>query len=99
MTARSDTELRLPSGLSPREEAKWWEEHWDYWDRAVAEDEVVQPAPVRRTKAVNLRLPVDMIEVLKREAARRAIPYQTLIRMWLQERLNAEAERSRSGTT
>ena len=45
---------------------------------------------MRRTKPVNLRLPVDMIEALKDEAARRALPYQTLIRMWLKERLDAE---------
>jgi predicted DNA binding CopG/RHH family protein len=32
-----------------------------------------------------------MIDQLKGEAERRAIPYQTLIRMWLKERLDAEA--------
>ncbi|MBA2449346.1 MAG: hypothetical protein H0V51_15105 [Chloroflexi bacterium] len=46
----------------------------------------------RRTKPINLRLPVDMIEALKREATHRSLPYQTLIRMWLKERLDGEAQ-------
>jgi predicted DNA binding CopG/RHH family protein len=96
MTARSKTKPRLPRGLSPSEEARWWDEHRDYWDSVDSKDELMEPAPVRRTKPVNLRLPVDMIDALKREGARRAIPYQTLIRMWLKERLDAEAmERAR----
>lgn len=91
MTARSGARPSLPSGLSPADEARWWDEHRDYWDVAAAPDERVEPTSVRRTKPVNLRLPVDMLERLKHEAARRSLPYQTLIRMWLKERLDAEA--------
>ena len=90
MTARSKTSPRLPAGLSPAEEARWWDEHRDYWDVVETRDERIGSARVRRTKPVNLRLPVDMIDRLKREATRRALPYQTLIRMWLKERLDAE---------
>ena len=90
MTAKSKTSPRLPTGLSPAEEARWWDEHRDYWDTVDAQEERSGPSPVRRTKPVNLRLPVEMIEALEREAARRALPYQTLIRMWLKERLDAE---------
>jgi predicted DNA binding CopG/RHH family protein len=96
MTARSKTSPQLPPGLSAAEEAQWWDVHRDYWDTVDARDERLDPSPVRRTKPINLRLPVEMIDVLKREAARRALPYQALIRMWLKERLDAEAqERSR----
>jgi CopG antitoxin of type II toxin-antitoxin system len=90
MTAKSKTSRRGPAGLSAAEEARWWDEHPDYWDAVEGRDERIDPSRVRRTKPVNLRLPVDMIDRLKREAARRAIPYQTLIRMWLKERLDAE---------
>lgn len=90
MTARSKTSPRLPAGLSPTEEARWWDEHRDYWDAVEGQDERIDSARVGRTKPVNLRLPVDMIGQLKREAARRALPYQALIRMWLKERLDAE---------
>ena len=90
MAARSKTDPRLPAGLSPAEEARWWDEHRGYWDTVEAPDERLDPSGVRRTKPVNLRLPVEMIDRLKDEAARRALPYQTLIRMWLKERLDAE---------
>ena len=91
MTARSKSSQKLPAGLSPAEEARWWDEHRDYWDTVEGSDERVDPAPVRRTKPVTLRLPVDMIDRLKHDAAKRSLPYQTLIRMWLQERLEAES--------
>jgi predicted DNA binding CopG/RHH family protein len=83
--------MRLPAGLSPDEEARWWDEHRDYWERGEQREERIDPVQVRRTKPVNLRLPIEMIDELKREAARRAIPYQTLIRMWLRERLDSAA--------
>ena len=91
MTARSRSRAGLPVGLAPADEARWWDEHRDFWDAVPTPDERVEPSAVRRTKPVNLRLPVDMIDTLKREAARRALPYQTLIRMWLKERLDAES--------
>ena len=97
MAARSKTDPRLPAGLSPAEEARWWDEHRGYWDTVEAPDERMNPSRVRRTKPVNLRLPVDMIDGLKDEAARRALPYQTLIRMWLKERLDAEVAPPRKG--
>ncbi len=97
MTAKSKADQGLPEGLSPDEEARWWDEHRDYRAAVGTRDERIDPSPVRRTKPVNLRLPVDMIERLKREAATRAIPYQTLMRMWLKERLDAEAHARRVG--
>ena len=90
MTARSKSSSRLPAGLSPAEEARWWDEHRDYWETIESPDERVDPSPVRRTKPVTLRLPIDMIDRLKHDAAKRSLPYQTLIRMWLQERLDTE---------
>jgi len=91
MTAKPEkTRPHLPAGLSPVDEARWWDEHHDYWDQVKTEWERIPPERVRRTKPVNLRLPVDMIEMLKLEAARRTLPYQALIRTWLKERLDAE---------
>jgi hypothetical protein len=80
----------LPAGLAPADEARWWDEHREYWDTVETPDERIDTPRTRRSKPVNLRLPVEMIDALKQEAARRALPYQTLIRMWLKERLNAE---------
>jgi predicted DNA binding CopG/RHH family protein len=90
MSVRSKSNAPLPPGLSPAEEARWWDAHRDYWETGDSADETGKLIVVRRTKPVNLRLPVDMIDELKRSASRRALPYQTLIRMWLRERLDAE---------
>ncbi|HTE83919.1 MAG TPA: CopG family antitoxin [Dehalococcoidia bacterium] len=92
MNARAKASPRLPQGLTPAEEARWWDEHDDFWDTVETPDEFVGPQQTHRTKPVNLRLPIDMIESLKVEAARRSLPYQTLIRMWLKERLDAEGK-------
>lgn len=92
MSAKSDARPHLPPDLSPAEEARWWDEHPSYWDGDAAEEAIPAARP-RRTKPVNLRLPVEMIEMLKAEAVRRSIPYQTLIRMWLKEHLDAQRER------
>jgi predicted DNA binding CopG/RHH family protein len=93
MTARSKTRPQLPVGLSAADEARWWDEHRDYWDTVETEEELIAPSTVHRTRPVTLRLPVDMIDALKRAGAQRALPYQTLIRMWLKERLDAEHAR------
>jgi hypothetical protein len=91
MTAGSRHTAQLPARLSPEEEARWWDEHREYWDKLDGADERVGPVRVRRTKPVNLRLPVDMIERLEAKASRRELPYEALIRMWLKERLDTEA--------
>ena len=90
MSDRLDADSELPPGLSAKEEARWWDEHRDYWNKVQSPIEVVGPSEVRRTKPINLRLPVAMIDALKQQARRRALPYQTLVRMWLQERLSSE---------
>lgn len=84
------TKPKLPPGLSPQDEARWWNQHRGYWDTVETADEVIEPPRVRVTKTVNLRLPVELIDGLRRAAERRDLPYQTLIRMWLRERLDAE---------
>lgn len=89
MIDKSKTRPQLPPGLSAAEAARWWDEHVEYWDAVATQDETSAPSAVRRTKLVSLRLPVEMIDALKREGARRSLPYQTLIRMWLKERLDA----------
>ena len=85
------TRPKLPQGLSPQEEVEWWDTHKDYWEATETADEVAEPQAIRRTKPITIRLPVAMLEALKREATQRAIPYQTLIRMWLKERLDRDA--------
>lgn len=46
------------------------------------------------TKRVNLRLRSSQIEAAKEIAARKDIPYQTLIRSWLAEGIRRENDKS-----
>lgn len=41
-------------------------------------------------KAISLRLPVSMIEALKLLAHRRGVPYQSLLKIFLAERIRKE---------
>ena len=39
------------------------------------------------TTSISLRLPVDLLERIKVAANRRDVPYQSLIKMWLSEKV------------
>ncbi len=58
-------------------------------------EEVREKTPVCRTrpakKPIGLRLQADYLDALKRVAWRKGIPYQTLIQMWLVDKLRQEA--------
>jgi predicted DNA binding CopG/RHH family protein len=42
------------------------------------------------TRTISLRLPVTMLDRIKMEANRRDVPYQSLIKSWLADRLDRE---------
>jgi predicted DNA binding CopG/RHH family protein len=90
MSAKSEARLHLPAGLSPEEEARWWDEHQDYWDTVDTEWEVVEAMPIRRTTSVKLRLPIDLLDTLKHIATRQGVSHQRLIQNWLEERVDRE---------
>jgi predicted DNA binding CopG/RHH family protein len=77
----------IPKFRSEAQERKFWETHdsTTYLDWSKA-------APVRfpnlkpSTKSISLRLPVALLERIKVEANRRDVPYQSLIKIWLQEK-------------
>jgi predicted DNA binding CopG/RHH family protein len=83
----------LPTFATEQETADWFATHSTapYMD----ELEEVEPLPVVRSRAtkkpVGLRLRSDYLQAIKQVAERRGIPYQTLIQMWLVERLRQEA--------
>lgn len=57
-----------------------------------AGDGVVAGSP-EASKLISLRVPTPMLEELRRHAARRAMPYQSLLKHWLAERLEEEGQR------
>jgi predicted DNA binding CopG/RHH family protein len=78
----------IPAFKDEAEERAFWEanESSDYVDWSKAK-------PVRftnlkpSTKAISLRLPVDLLEQLKIAANKRDVPYQSLIKVWLAEKI------------
>jgi len=56
------------------------------WSRA---ERVVFPNLKPTTRSISLRLPLRMLERIKAEANSRDVPYQSLIKIWLEEKLSA----------
>lgn len=76
--------------MSDREIAKFWDEHdtVDFWPEMTAEEKpFVDKQP---KKAISMRFDVETLEQLRRIAESKGISYQTLIRMWIMERLKQE---------
>lgn len=86
MTKR--TNKVLPSFANEQEERAFWEnqESVDFVDWTQAKN-VRLPNLKPTTKAISIRLPVDMIEKLKVAANKKDVPYQSLVKVWIDEKL------------
>ncbi len=82
------TTKTIPTFKDENEEREFWEEHdtLDYFD-ALKVKKVRFPNLKKTTKSISIRLPVDMIDSLKVKANSMDIPYQSLIKMLLNEGL------------
>jgi len=82
----------VPEFRSEAEERAFWEKHdtADYLDWSQAE--VVQfPNLKLSTSTISLRLPAQLLADLKRLANKRDVPYQSLLKVYLAERVAAES--------
>jgi len=79
---------KVPKFRSEAEERKFWETHdsTDYVDWSKAR-RVRFPNLKPTTKAISLRLPVMLLDEIKIAANKRDVPYQSLIKMWLAEKV------------
>lgn len=80
----------IPEFKTEGEDRDFWESHdsTDYldWSKAVrAKFPNLKPS----TTSISLRLPMSMLEDLKIAANKRDVPYQSLIKMWLAEKLES----------
>lgn len=80
----------IPKFSTVEEEQTFWEnndstEYLD-WEKAQL---VKLPNLKKSTKTISLRLPADMLESLKVRANAMDIPYQSLIKMFLQKELSS----------
>ena len=95
MSARKKAR-KLPRFRVEDQEREFWAEHdvVDYfdWDRAVPGS---FPALKRSTTTISIRLPEAMLEELKVLANERDVPYQSLLKMFLAERIAREREARR----
>ena len=80
-----------PAFASEAEERAFWEEHdtADHVDWSAAE-RMRFPNLKPSTATISLRLPEGMLEELKMLANQRDVPYQSLLKVFLAERLAAE---------
>ena len=78
-----------PEFASEAEERVFWEQHdsSDYLDWTQAQ-RVVMPNLKPTTKTISLRLPQHLLDSIKSAAHARDVPYQSLIKVWLQEKLH-----------
>jgi predicted DNA binding CopG/RHH family protein len=81
----------LPKFHSEAEERVFWETHdtADYFDLSKAK-RVQFPNLKLSTTAISLRLPQGLLDRIKVAANKRDVPYQSLIKVWLAEKLDAE---------
>ncbi|MDK9722894.1 MAG: BrnA antitoxin family protein [Rhodospirillales bacterium] len=79
----------LPKFKKEADERAFWESHDSSghvdWSKA---SRVRLPNLMPSTKAISLRLPVDLLERIKTAANKRDVPYQSLIKVWLAEKLD-----------
>lgn len=78
----------LPIFTNEQEERAFWESQASvgYVDWKKAKN-VRLPNLKPSTKAISIRLPVDMIEKLKVAANKKDVPYQSLVKVWIDEKL------------
>ena len=79
----------LPKFANEDEERRFWEQHdsSEYLDWSQAQP-VVMPKLKPTTKTISLRLPQHLLDSIKAAANARDVPYQSLIKVWLQEKLH-----------
>ena len=80
----------VPKHRSEASDRRFWEKtdstlyvDWSKGERATFPN--LKPT----TKSISLRLPLRMLERIKAEANARDVPYQSLIKIWLDEKLSA----------
>ena len=80
----------IPKFANEAEEQLFWETHdtTEYLDWTKAKRAVL-PNLKPTTKTISLRLPQHLLDSIKAAANSRDVPYQSLIKVWLQEKLHS----------
>jgi predicted DNA binding CopG/RHH family protein len=88
---KSTTKRKTPKFKNEDEERDFWASHdsTEYVDWSKAKD-VILPNLKPTLKTISIRLPEIMIEELKLLANKRDVPYQSLMKIFLAERVEQE---------
>ena len=86
---------KIPEFQNEDDEREFWanNDSADYLDWSNAQ-RVVLPNLKPSTKTISLRLPESMLNEIRVLANKRDVPYQSLIKVFLQERIDAELRRA-----
>lgn len=88
----------IPEFKSEDEEREFWASHSsvDYIDWSKARRDVAFPSLKPSTKTISIRLPEWLIASLKTLANKKDVPYQSLVKIFLAEKLKEENKIVRS---
>ncbi len=88
---------KIPVFKTEEEEREFWAEHdsTDFLDWRNAR-RAVFPNLKPSTRTISLRLPESIIAALKVLANKRDVPYQSLLKVFLAERIEEELQRGRA---
>ena len=85
----------IPNFKNEDEERAFWATHDSSlfldWSKSRR---VLFPNLKPSTRAISLRLPASMLDELRQMANQRDVPYQSLIKVFLRERLDIERQRN-----
>ncbi len=87
---------KIPEFKNENEEYEFWSIHdsTEYLDWSKAK-RVIFPNLKPTTKSIPIRFPLYMVEELKYLANRKNVPYQSLIKIYLEERLKRELNKKK----
>jgi predicted DNA binding CopG/RHH family protein len=85
----------IPEFKNEDEERAFWATHdsSEYLDWSKS-PRVLFPNLKPSTRAISLRLPASMLDELRQMANQRDVPYQSLIKVFLRERIDMEHQRN-----
>jgi predicted DNA binding CopG/RHH family protein len=85
---------KIPKFRNEAEERLFWQQHdtAEYIDWSDAEESTL-PLLKPTTRSISIRLPESMIEELKVLANKRDVPYQSLLKIFISERIDIELRR------
>ncbi|MHC4752031.1 MAG: BrnA antitoxin family protein [Planctomycetota bacterium] len=88
---RKTNRKRVPKFKNEDKEREFWATHsaLDYFDTSKAK-RITLPKLKPSVKTISIRLPEMMLEELKLLANKRDVPYQSLLKMFLAERIETE---------